>query len=72
VELCNGSAAQVAGWDLAYDDTAAKKQNSVAAARPPVVRSRTVPEPPPAPAPAEQEQSPKKRGLFGRLLDIFK
>ena len=70
VTLCNGSATQVAGWDIAEDARPAM----VAAAPRPVRMTSTAPAAPRQEV-IEQPESPQpkeRKGILGRLLDIFK
>lgn len=70
VELCSGGSTQVAGWDLPFGAPALMAANAGRANRAagtPVTSSvpRQVMLPP-------QEEKPKKKGFFGRILDIFR
>lgn len=72
VELCSGVGTQVAGWDVAGPEAPLVSAN--VDQRRPVVRD------PGSPAtthqvtlpPPEQAEQPKRKGFFGRLLDIFR
>ena len=70
VELCSGGTTQVAGWDLPSGTPSLMAANAARASRAdgtPVTSStpRQVVLPP-------QEEKPKKKGFFGRILDIFR
>ena len=70
VEFCNGAGTQVAGWDVA--------EPSLVAAAAPTPKNRPEEEtlaatsPRKVEMPPAEQQQPKKKGLFGRLLDIFR
>jgi penicillin-binding protein 1B len=75
VELCNGGGAQVAGWDLPGmgEDPPLVAANASRSRTAPVA-PRTGAEPPSEiviELPAAEEPA-KKKGLFGKILDIFR
>jgi penicillin-binding protein 1B len=70
VELCDGSLTQVAGWEVPSEEPellAASSGKPVPPARRRVEFPVSKPEPP-----KQTEEPPKKKGFFGRILDIFK
>lgn len=70
VELCDGRSTQVAGWEVGSDEPALVPTS---AGKPAAVARGRVDFPiPPAQTPKEEEEKPKKKGFFGRILDIFK
>ncbi|MCW5977179.1 MAG: PBP1A family penicillin-binding protein [Bryobacteraceae bacterium] len=70
VEMCDGRGTQVAGWQVGADEpalVAASGGKPRVAVRRPVDFPTGRGEPP-----KEQEPKPKKKGFFGRILDIFR
>jgi len=70
VELCSGSGAQVAGWDVPEEGTLAAANLEQAPKRRPPAVDESVPRQITLPPPAEAEEP--RKGFFGRLLDIFR
>ncbi len=66
VELCNGSGLQVAGWDLPGEEPVLAEVRAPRRNRPAASPRASVP-----PAPERQPEA-KRKGIFGRIFDIFR
>lgn len=74
LDYCNGSTAtQVAGWAANSDDEEPAPRTTAEVRRPAVSRrTDSIPTPEPPPSPQASRPQEDRRGIFGRILGIFK